>query len=148
MKGVKAKNLTRVNKTCHLYKNTHPLFPQPRPASQTNNSSFNNNQSKTCLLSRGSLFLRTHIFIRNTILFEKVSSREINLFLCLFKNQNPREASSRSRIFLISLVYVFFQNQREASSRSKMFLNSLEYVCIFVCLFVLRLLAKRKTIQS
>ena len=107
MKGVKAKNLTRVNKTCHLYKNTHPLFPQPRPASQTNNSSFNNNQSKTCLLSRGSLFLRTHIFIRNTILFEKVSSREINLFLCLFKNQNPREASSRSRIFLISLVYVF-----------------------------------------
>ena len=106
MKGVKAKNLTRVNKTCHLYKNTHPLFPQPRPASQTNNSSFNNNQSKTCLLSRGSLFLRTHIFIRNTILFEKVSSREINLFLCLFKNQNPREASSRSRIFLISLVYV------------------------------------------
>ena len=49
--------------------------------------------------------------------------------------KNPREASSRSRTFLISLVYVcIYQNPREASSRSRIFLISLVYVCI--CLFI------------
>ena len=45
-------------------------------------------------------------------------------YLC----QNPREASSRPRIFFNSLVYVF--------------------VCLFTYLFVSCLLAKRKTIQT
>ena len=39
-----------------------------------------------------------------------------------------------------------FQNPCEASSRSRIFLNSLGYV--FVCLFLSRLLAKQKTIQT
>ena len=42
--------------------------------------------------------------------------------------QNPREASSRSRIFLISLVYGFMY--------------------VFICLFVSRLLAYLKMIQT
>ena len=51
-----------------------------------------------------------------------------NLVALYFNYQNPREASSRSRILLFSLVYVFM------------------YVIIY--LFVSRLLAKRKTIQT
>ena len=42
--------------------------------------------------------------------------------------QNPRKASSRSRIFLKSLVYL--------------------WMCVFIYLWVSRLLAKRKTIQT
>ena len=42
--------------------------------------------------------------------------------------QNPRKASSRSRIFLLSLAYVFMY--------------------VFIYLFVSRLLAKRKTLQT
>ena len=68
------------------------------------------------------------------------------------------QCSQVNRLFKVELrenktwqwILLYYQNPREASSRSRIFLNSLVYVCVYVCiyLFVSRLLAKRKTIQT
>ena len=67
--------------------------------------------------------------------------------------RGERGGTIRSLLIAFSMFYglssrkkIPFQNPREASSRSWIFLFSLVYVCVYLC--VSRLLAKLKTIQT
>ena len=59
---------------------------------------------------------------------------------------NPEKEDAVLNSFIVIKVFFFFQNPREASSRSRIFLFSL--VNVSVSGFVQDLLAKRKTLQT
>ena len=65
----------------------------------------------------------------------------------LSRNQTVGRVNSQLGALAKGLLWaLYFKNPREASSRSRIFLISLKYV--FTCVFVSRLLAKQKTIQT